>query len=154
MIRKIAVYISTLGINPNVPMPGTIASLVTATIVLWQAYASKLEIVSPLVPWIFFILALPIINEALKSFYDKDPSNICLDEVVGMLFALVAVELNWATVLASFLLFRFFDIKKPLGIKRAELLPGAIGVVVDDVLAGVLANITLKTLLLCWNHFN
>ena len=66
--------------------------------------------------------------------------------MVGMWLTLVGLPLNLVNIGVGFLLFRFFDIAKPLGIRRLEAIRGGWGVVLDDVLAGVYANILLQIL--------
>lgn len=82
-----------------------------------------------------------------------DPPEVVIDEVVGMLLALWPLSLGlwlrgtdpwlfpWPGWVLGFLLFRFFDIRKPFPVNRAERLPGALGVMADDVVAGVLAGL-------------
>lgn len=82
---------------------------------------------------------------------DADPSEVVIDEVVGMLVTLWPLSLGlwmrgtdpwlfpWPGWVGGFLLFRFFDILKPPPIKRFERLPGAWGVMMDDVVAGLFA---------------
>jgi len=78
--------------------------------------------------------------------WGEDPRHVVADEMVGMWLTLVGLPLNPLNIGAGFLLFRFFDIAKPLGIRRLEAIPGGWGVVLDDVLAGVYANILLQIL--------
>ncbi|HEU4538159.1 MAG TPA: phosphatidylglycerophosphatase A, partial [Polyangiaceae bacterium] len=68
-----------------------------------------------------------------------DPQEVVVDETVGCLIALCAVPFRWPWVLLAFAAFRFFDIRKPGPIRRSGDLPGAYGVMADDVLAGVVA---------------
>jgi phosphatidylglycerophosphatase A len=72
-----------------------------------------------------------------------DAHPIVIDEVVGQLIALWAVPRNARWMIAAFLLFRLFDIWKPLGAHQAQRLPGGWGIVVDDVLAGLYARLVL-----------
>jgi len=74
----------------------------------------------------------------------KDPGCIVIDEVAGMVVTLYGLPLNLIVVLVGFGLFRLLDIFKPLGIRRLERLPGGIGVVADDVAAGVAVNAVLR----------
>jgi phosphatidylglycerophosphatase A len=67
----------------------------------------------------------------------KDPSEIVVDEVAGMLLACYGHPRTLSWVLGLFLAFRVFDVVKPFGIDRLQALPGGFGVVVDDLLAGV-----------------
>ncbi len=91
------------------------------------------------------LLSVHIINCALEYFKDfQDPSQVVLDEVIGCLVTFYAIPLCWSTMLAGFLLFRLFDITKWFGIERAEHLVGAWGILMDDVLAGILANVIIQ----------
>jgi|SRR5580693_1615555 phosphatidylglycerophosphatase A len=68
----------------------------------------------------------------------KDPQIVVVDEVVGQWITLAgAATLNWKSVFAAFLFFRLFDIWKPPPVRQLEALPGGIGIVADDVMAGV-----------------
>lgn len=80
----------------------------------------------------------------LEPFWGEDPSRIVVDEMVGVWIALLAVPAGsfWYPV-AAFALFRLFDIFKPLGIREMEDLKGGVGVMMDDVLAGVYSFILL-----------
>jgi phosphatidylglycerophosphatase A len=69
----------------------------------------------------------------------KDPRVIVIDEVAGMLLACAGHPRTWPWALGLFLAFRFFDVVKPLGIARLQALPGGVGVVVDDLAAGLCA---------------
>ena len=76
--------------------------------------------------------------DKLESEWGKDPSKVVVDEMVGVWIALLAVPVgNVWYILFAFLLFRFFDIFKPLGIRKMEQLEGGIGVMADDILAGI-----------------
>lgn len=74
----------------------------------------------------------------LEPYWGEDPSRVVIDEMVGVWIPLLAADsCNLWYALAAFVLFRFFDILKPLGIRNMEALPGGIGVMMDDILAGV-----------------
>jgi phosphatidylglycerophosphatase A len=141
-----AVRIATLDLPKN-PMPGTVGAILLCINVLVFCFFYQVISFGLLVPVISFLCALPIIHVALKYFNERDPAMICLDEVVGMLITLSLVSINLSIVLLGFLLFRFFDITKPLGIKKIEQLPGAWGILLDDVLAGIYANLILNLIL-------
>jgi len=76
--------------------------------------------------------------------WGKDPSRVNWDEVVGQFIALLWIPKTFIGYLLSFLLFRFFDILKPSPVRDAEKIPGGWGIMVDDVLAGVYANLVLQ----------
>ena len=78
----------------------------------------------------------------------KDPRTVVFDEVVGQWIALLLVAPTWSLVLASFFLFRVFDVIKPLFIHKAESFRGGWGIMLDDVLAGIYASIFLNVILL------
>ncbi len=71
----------------------------------------------------------------------RDPASIVVDEVAGMLVACYGHPRTLPWVLGLFFLFRLFDVWKPLGIRHLQELPGGVGVVVDDLLAGVYASL-------------
>lgn len=85
------------------------------------------------------LISVPSINR-LEQVWGPDPSRVVIDEVVGVWICLLAVPYQaqplWPWVLGAFLLFRFFDIVKPLGVRSMEKLPGGWGVMADDILAG------------------
>ncbi len=78
--------------------------------------------------------------------WGKDNYRIVIDEVVGMCCTLLFIPVRWPYVLTGLVLFRFFDIAKPLYIRRMEELKGGWGVMMDDVLAGVYSNLILQVL--------
>ena len=85
-------------------------------------------------------------GSAARAMGVKDPRVIIIDEVAGMMVALAALPVNWKVYGAGFLLFRFLDITKPLGLRRVERLPGSWGIMLDDLLAGLLTQFLLRAL--------
>ena len=82
-----------------------------------------------------------------EKFLGRDAGSIVWDEFVGFAIAVwFFPELTWTTVLGAFLLFRFFDITKIPPARAAEKLPGGWGVIADDVVAGIYANLVLRAL--------
>ncbi len=71
---------------------------------------------------------------------EKDPSVVVIDEVVGFMIAFVFLPLSWWSLVLAFFLFRFFDILKPFPVRHLERLKGGLGIVMDDLLAGVYAS--------------
>jgi len=84
----------------------------------------------------------------VEALWGKDSSKVVIDEVLGMCVSLCWLPVQVSYYLAAFLLFRFFDILKPLFIKRLEALPGGWGVMADDLLAGIYTNIILQVFVL------
>lgn len=136
------------------PAPGTWGTL--AGLLVWLglalarsswAFAPWLLLAAPLV---LTLVAVWAADRVVKETGQKDPSFIVADEWAGAWFALtpllftVTVQpqpaMLWAArLVAPFMLFRLFDIWKPGVVDRAQALPGGWGVVMDDVLAGLLA---------------
>ncbi len=83
-------------------------------------------------------LAIYVSGEAEKTL-GHDAHPIVADEVIGQSLALLFVPHTWWAFAAAFFLFRLFDIWKPLGAREAQRLPGGVGVVIDDVIAGLTA---------------
>jgi phosphatidylglycerophosphatase A len=82
----------------------------------------------------------------------KDPPSIVIDEIAGYLVAMFMVPREWGFVITGFLLFRIFDITKPYPLKRLQDLDGGIGVMVDDVGAGVYTNLVLQAASIFLSH--
>ncbi len=70
----------------------------------------------------------------------KDGPSIVIDEIAGYLVAMFLVPSGWGFIVAGFFLFRFFDIAKPWPLNRFEDLHGGVGVMLDDIGAGIYAN--------------
>lgn len=131
-----------LGFSPKAP--GTIGALggCLVAILLKQYSAYYNELLAFLIV-IFYLLGVYCSNK-LETVWGKDPSRIVIDEIVGMWIALLALPSGWLYMLAAFILFRFFDIYKPLYIKRMEKLKDGWGIMMDDVLAGIYTNVAIQ----------
>lgn len=132
------------------PGPGTWTSAIT--VLLWWAAA---RMVAPLEQWfvaalvgaLVVVAGIPACGVVERESGKSDPAFATIDEVAGQMFALVNVPLRWQTLLASFILFRAYDILKPPPIRRIERLEGGAGIVLDDVAAGLYAVITIHVLM-------
>jgi len=89
-------------------------------------------------------LSVSISDYAEEAMGRKDDPRIVLDEWIGYWFSVAFLPKTWAVLIAALILFRIFDVLKPFGIKRLSNLPGGWGVVMDDVLAGIFANLILQ----------
>lgn len=74
----------------------------------------------------------------------RDPGIIVIDEVVGMLIALIAIPKTTKLLIFAFVLFRIFDIVKPFPAQQSERLPGGWGIMMDDIIAGIYANLMIQ----------
>jgi len=79
-----------------------------------------------------------------EVFWGRDPGRVVIDEIAGMFVTLVFIPLTLTSVWLGFFLFRIFDVIKPPPARRAERLPGGWGVMSDDLIAGIYANIILR----------
>jgi phosphatidylglycerophosphatase A len=134
------------------PGPGTWASAVT--VVLWWAACHWLRPgwlvpISVLIALAVTLIGITPATVVARESGRKDPGFVVIDEVAGQMIALIGVPLSWKYLLASFILFRSFDIVKPFPLRRLEGLPGGTGIMMDDVGAGLYA----LALLQIWLHF-
>jgi len=90
----------------------------------------------------------------LPSGWIHDDQRIVIDEVVGLFTTMIFVPISWQTLILALFLFRIFDIWKPLGIRRLDNLDSELSVIVDDLLAGVYANLTLHLLIILLNTYD
>ncbi len=106
--------------------------------------------------WVVLLAAtaasIGLSSRAKEDFGSDDPSKVVVDEFVGQLFVFFLVPITWRTLTLGFLLFRFFDIVKPYPVCAMEEMEGGAGVTMDDVAAGVLANLCLIATLIAY-HF-
>ena len=121
--------------------PGTVASLVGLGIAAILAGNPAFQVAGC---GVAAALALWSSGPTARALGKNDPSCVVIDEVAGMMAAVAALPISWPRYLAAFLLFRLLDIAKPFPINRLERLPGSWGMVLDDLLAGLIANLLLR----------
>lgn len=103
-----------------------------------------------LVTTVLFFAGVAAAFRLEARFRTKDPSQVVADEVVGYLVAACALTPSLSTILLTFVLFRIFDIMKPFPARRSERLPGGWGIMVDDLWAGLYANLAARVCLYLW----
>jgi phosphatidylglycerophosphatase A len=142
MKRFILLLATGFGVGYSPVAPGTLGTLVALPI-----YYFLSEIPSPLYEITlvgFFFLSVWISENAERFFGQKDDQRIVIDEIIGFLITMLWVPKTVPFIIIGFFLFRFFDILKPFPIRRLERkFRGGFGVVLDDVAAGIYANIIL-----------
>jgi len=127
--------------------PGTIATIIMLPVVYWLRINLN-DIYYGIAVLLFALFSFFCVEKALEFFYkDTDPSEIVLDECLGTLITFWAIPMHWYWLVAGFALFRFFDITKLFGIRKTELLAGSMGVMLDDIIAGILSNIIMHLLI-------
>ena len=143
-MRRLALLLATwwgVGYFPRAPgTAGTIAAI---------PFFFLLSLL-PLSAYLAGVLGLGLVacwaaGEAERFFQEQDSKRIVIDEVVGFLVTMTALPLRWPYLIGGFCLFRCFDILKPPPIRLIEReVKGGYGVVLDDVLAGIYAQISLR----------
>jgi phosphatidylglycerophosphatase A len=129
--------------------PGTVGSAAAIGIgILVEHYAGWRPLSFAALALVVSVPAIWAAGETARQAKVKDPQFVVVDEVVGQWLALSGARaLNgkaaWIPWLAAFLLFRLFDIWKPFPVRQLESLPGGVGIVADDLMAGVYAALVL-----------
>jgi phosphatidylglycerophosphatase A len=147
-VTRLAVFIATVGYCGYFPFaPGTVGSAAGLLFyaLVWWTGSPVLEVGMILG---LFAVGVWAGTTAERYFGGVDPGPIVMDEVVGMLITLAFIpNLGWSGILTGFVLFRIFDVIKPYPAGRFEEMHGGLGVMADDAMAAVYANISLRLLL-------
>lgn len=120
--------------------PGTAGALLAT--LMWLAFSCFLSETQLFVLTLFLTVLFTALGtwatHRLQPFWGDDPKKVVVDEMVGVWIPLLASPIgDWRYALASFILFRFFDILKPLGIRSIDRMKGAFFVMADDIVAGI-----------------
>jgi phosphatidylglycerophosphatase A len=121
--------------------PGTAGS--AAGLLLWYFLPASTAVQAGVIVALMVVGSLAG-NVAERHFRKSDPGQVVVDEVMGMLITLFLVPVGWRGALAGFLLFRVADVIKPYPANRLERLPGGWGIMADDGMAGIYANLALR----------
>ena len=145
-MRRLGVAIATVGGLGYFPIaPGTVGSAAGLAIYAlsrrWSLSAQLLLLLSVI------IVGTWAASQAAHHFGQEDPGPVVVDEVAGQLVTLFGLAVGVAGAVTGFLLFRVLDIVKPFPARQFERLPGGVGVMADDVMAGVYGWIILRAVL-------
>ena len=146
-MTRLAVFIATVGYCGYFPIaPGTVGSAAGLVfyLLVWWAQSPLFEAALILV---LFVTGVWAGTTSERYFGGIDPGPIVLDEVVGMLMTLAFIPVGMTGALIGFLLFRLFDVLKPFPAGRFEKLHGGLGVMADDAMAAIYANLALRLVL-------
>ena len=142
-MRRLAVFVCSFGYIGFFPIaPGTAGS--AAGVVLYLALhrlgATHFELPLGVA---LFALGVWLGADAEKALGSIDPGPVVIDEVMGMILTFALIPLNWTGIALGFVIFRALDVVKPFPAGRLEHLPGGLGMMADDAMAAVYANILL-----------
>lgn len=146
-MTRLAVFIATVGYCGYFPIaPGTVGSAAGLVfyLLVWWAQSPLFEAALIL---LLFVTGVWAGTTSERYFGGIDPGPIVLDEVVGMLITLAFIPVGIGGALIGFFLFRLFDVLKPFPAGRFEKLHGGLGVMADDAMAAIYANIVLRLVL-------
>jgi len=142
--RGLIVFLATGAYSGYFPfMPGTVGTVVGILFfIMFSLFSLPLYLLTTVA---FIALAVWVSERAERIFAKKDASEIVIDEIAGFLVTMAVVPAGWKYVAAGFVLFRVFDIWKPYPANRInERMSGGAGVVLDDIVAGLYANLVLQ----------
>lgn len=148
--QKLVMFLATGCFIGNISFaPGTFGSILGIPLCF---LLSKIGIsMAVFLTLIFVLCAIWTAHEAQKILKTEDPGCVVIDEIAGMILTLTGLPFNIITVTAGFFLFRMLDIWKPYPIRLFERkFTGGVGIVMDDVAAGVLGNLVLRVMLKCY----
>ena len=154
-MTRLAVLLATVGYCGYFPIaPGTVGSAAGLVVYLlvWWTQSPLLE--AALIA-LTFAAGTWAATHAERFFGGIDPGPVVIDEVLGMLITLAFIPVGWSGALAGFVIFRVFDVIKPFPADRLEKFHGGFGIMADDAMAGVYANLVLRFLiwlLPAWIH--
>ena len=146
-MTRLAVFIATVGYCGYFPIaPGTVGSAAGLVfyLLVWWAQSPLFEAGLIL---LLFAVGIWAGTTSERYFGGIDPGPIVLDEAVGMLITLAFIPVGIGGALMGFFLFRLFDVLKPFPAGRFEKLHGGLGVMADDAMAAIYANLVLRLVL-------
>ena len=151
VLLKNPVHFLSLGFGSGLmpKAPGTFGTLAAIPVYLLMANFSVL--IYSIITVILFLLGIYLCQKTTDELKVHDHSGIVFDEIVGFLITMIAVPLTWQWIVAGFILFRLFDILKPWPISWLDKkVHGGLGIMLDDVLAGVFS-LAIQHLVLYFN---
>ncbi|WP_231475421.1 phosphatidylglycerophosphatase A [Persephonella sp. KM09-Lau-8] len=119
--------------------PGTIGTLVGIfPILIYWTRGGEYQLWNQIfITLAVFLIGIWASTVVVETFKDKDPEYVVIDEIAGYMVSMIGFYPSWQHLLIAFILFRIFDILKPPPIKMFEKLPSGLGVMADDIIAGI-----------------
>lgn len=144
--NSVCAWYATMGPLGYFPASGTVATFITVCALGLLPHSSSSHYF--LLIGLLYLAAYWCIKKILNTIHEEDPSEIVIDEVIGSLVTFCFIPLTPLNLIVGFTLFRFFDICKWGPVGTLEKLPGATGILMDDVMAGLISNIVLHIFVL------
>jgi phosphatidylglycerophosphatase A len=145
--NRLITFFATGGYVGKIPFaPGTFGTLVGIPLCIALGYAGSFKLQLSMA---LLLLGTWVANEMEDITGKKDPGCVVIDEIAGFVVTMAGVAISPLTICLGFILFRFFDILKPFPVKYLEdYFPGGPGIMLDDIAAGIMANICLQLILM------
>lgn len=138
-----AVFVCSFGYVGFFPVaPGTAGSAAGVALFVVLRWLGVPHVELPVVLGLF-ALGVWLGASAERALGSIDPGPVVIDEVMGMLLTLALIPVNWVGIVLGFVLFRALDVVKPFPARQLEHLPGGLGMMADDAMAAVYANLLL-----------
>src|SRR3954451_21123779 len=145
VLIRLAVLVCTFGYLGYFPVaPGTAGSIAGLVVFALLRWVHAPAAVDGTVILLLFAAGVWSGTHAERYFGTTDPGPGVIDEVVGMLITLFLLPVTWSVVTAGFFLFRILDVIKPYPARRLESFHGGMGMMADDVMSAIYANLLLR----------
>jgi phosphatidylglycerophosphatase A len=143
-MRRLAVFVCSFGYIGFFPIaPGSVGAAAGLGLYLAGRLLAVRDFELPLIAALF-VAGVAFTRACEEDLQCTDPGPIVIDEVMGMLVTVAMIPVGWTGLVLGFLLFRALDVAKPFPARQLERLHGGLGVMSDDLMAGVYANLALR----------
>jgi phosphatidylglycerophosphatase A len=148
-MKKFSIFVSTLFGTGYFPFaPGTVGTLLAFLLYLFLPLNfEKINFTEAFVIIMLFGLSIPLISKAEEKL-GHDDKKIVIDELFGYLVSVLFFEKKLIILILAFVFFRIFDIFKPEPVNSLQKLPRGLGVMMDDIFAGIYANVLIRIIIL------
>ena len=137
-------FLVTLGPIGRMPAPGTMGTLVAFPFAIGLSLLNIHWLIKLGCASLITICSYIFTKNVYNFYYQPDPAEIVLDEAAATLFIFIGLPISWYSIIIGFFLFRLLDISKLFGLVYLERLPGAVGIMADDLVAAGLTNLILR----------
>lgn len=142
--KRLAVFVCSFAYIGFFPFaPGTVGSAAGIALYVVCRASGILYLEIPIIV-VLFLLGVALTGTVEQALGCQDPGPVVIDEVMGMMITLAFLPVGWFGMLLGFLLFRALDVYKPFPARQLERLHGGLGVMSDDAMAAVYANLLLR----------